>query len=95
MNIKYSLPKRLDIKITSTDTNILYQYLSNNYLNFQLNYSDNICSFLNSHTNTKIYNKILNKIPNRIKSILDINLNDQIMMTYISNEFIANGGARL
>jgi hypothetical protein len=44
MNIKYSLPKRLDIKITSTDTNILYQYLSNNYLNFQLNYSDNICS---------------------------------------------------
>ena len=28
MNIKYSLPKRLDIKITSTDTNILYQYLS-------------------------------------------------------------------
>jgi hypothetical protein len=58
---KLSIPKTLKTKISFTDTNILYEYLSNHNLDFQLEYPDYLNTFIKSHTNKNLPNLIHNR----------------------------------
>ena len=58
---KSAIPKTLKTKIQLSDTNLLFEHLSNNYLNFQLEYPDNLSTFIKSHTGIDLSNQIYNK----------------------------------
>jgi hypothetical protein len=83
------IPRTLKTKVNFSDTNLLFEYLSNNYLNFQLEYSNNLSTFINSHTGKNLPDHIYYKFK-FFPEFASLLMSTSIVANLIPNQILNN-----